>query len=483
MELEVFGRIVRRWWLALAAALLAGSVIGFSFAETRTPVYQAGVDLLIGPLSADSNVLRAAGQTAQTYAELASAESTIDAVEAELRDPRAGSASVIATASEVTRILKVRVRAADAVLVADVADAIAAELVRVGGEEIAAAQLAGGGEDPNVYRVGEVRLLEGATAPTTPISPNKQLITALGGLSMLLVAAVAIVFYEYSRDAVRVIGDLDRILPGTAVSRIERSWEPRQHHGDQIAVLRSEHDPTATSLRGLSIDVASQILPSTPNCALSVAGVVEGDRSSDVAVNIAAALALTGRRVALVDGNEVANEVRTRLWGACEHPVEPLAVRVDKSAEIVLDGRYSEIGSGVLDLYSSEWSRLPEREHLEAALADLGAGYDYVVIHTAPAFGSPAAVRWASAAAGSLLVVTTEVASARTVEHCGATLSRGARNFIGTVFDERPRSSRGSSFARRFFGGSGKIEPQPPRPAARATASTLEPVMESAGPS
>lgn len=452
MELEVLGRIARRWWPTILVALVVGGLIGYVFAGSRTPVYQAGADVLVGPLSADSNVLRAAGQTAQTYAELASASSTLDTVEAVLADARVGDATVTATASDVTRILKIRVRADDPDLVAGVANAIATELGRVATEEVADAQLAGDATDPNVSRVGEIRLLEAATAPSEPISPNEPLITALGAIAMMVAAAVVVVAYEYSRQAIRVVGDVNRLVPGKVFGHIERSWDSDSGMSDRIAVLRNEHGPTAVGLRGLSVDLVSQLTTDGPNQALVVSGLDDRDRSGDVAVNVAAALAGTGRRVALVDANEATAEVGTRLKSACEPPVEPLAIEIDPLAKLVLAGRYRQIETGLLDLYSTVMERLPERGDMDAALEDLAAVYDHVVLHTSPAFGSPAAVRWASVAAGTVLVVGSDVAPAQTLERCALTLSRGARHFIGVVFDERPPPQRRARWVRRLFG-------------------------------
>lgn len=470
MELEVFARIVQRWWLGILAAAVVGSMIGVSFGESRTPVYQAGADVLIGPLSADSSVLRAAGQTAQTYAELASASSTLDLVEESLANPAVSTVTVTATASDVTRILKIRVRGDDASLVADVANGISAELERVAETEIAEAQSSGGSDDdPNVYRVAEVRVLEAATAPSRPISPNKPLIVILGGISLTIAVLVAVVAYEYTRQAVRVIGDLDDVVPGSVLGRIERSWDTMTDRTGAIPVLRNEDGPTSTSLRGLSIDLIAHLPSDRANDALVFGGVEDGDRSADVAINVAAALASTGRRVAIVDANDPGRDVRTWLWSSCDHPVEPLAIEINHAARISLEGRYASIDSGVLDLYSTDIQRLPERDELRAAIADLGAGYDDVVLHTAPAFGSPEAMRWAAAAAGTVLVVTAEAASAPTVERCALTLSRGAENFIGTVFDERPRFGRRSSLLRRLFGG-GTQAHQRVRPVAEESA-------------
>jgi Mrp family chromosome partitioning ATPase len=196
---------------------------------------------------------------------------------------------------------------------------------------------------------------------------------------------------------------------------------------------------------------------------------------------VSAALASSGRRVALIDANEATREVRKWLASVCDQPGEPLAIHITPRAKIHFDGRYSKIESGVLDLYSTELSRLPEQVDLEAALADLGTGYDHIVVHTAPAFGSVAAVRWAAATAGSVLVVTSEMASARTVERCVLTLSRSARHFMGVVFDERPRSQRRTSLLRRLFGGGSRVgQGASPRPTP-AVGSTARPATQSSG--
>ena len=186
---------------------------------------------------------------------------------------------------------------------------------------------------------------------------------------------------------------------------------------------------------------------------------------------------------ALIDADETNREVRERLWSACEHPVEPLEVQINQTASIGLAGRFSTIDSGVLDVYSTEMTKLPDRSELEVALADLGAGYDHIVLHTAPAFGSPAAVRWSAAAGGTVLVVTSEIASARTVEQCVLTLSRGARHFIGAVFDERPRSQRRTPLIRRLFGGGARVGGKERLSAPAAVGSATRPAAQPSGQS
>jgi hypothetical protein len=82
-------------------------------------------------------------------------------------------------------------------------------------------------------------------------------------------------------------------------------------------------------------------------------------------------------------------------------------------------------------------------------------------------------MRWASVAEGSALVVTADVALAQTLERCALTLSRGARHFIGVVFDERPPIIGRGRRLRRLIGGSGR-----PAPAATVRARVPLPAPE-----
>jgi Mrp family chromosome partitioning ATPase len=223
--------------------------------------------------------------------------------------------------------------------------------------------------------------------------------------------------------------------------------------------------PTANSFRGLSVDIAAQIPSEGAGAGLVVGGVAAGDRSADVALNIAAAWAMTGRRVALIDADESSHPVRSSLRTVLEPPDQPTRINLGQGADVVLDGRYEGVDTGVLDVYSTDFVRLAQRHRFGTAMSELGASYDYVVVFTEPAFGSATAVRWAGAASGALLVVGSDVASARTVQQCAATLSRAANLFLGVVFDERRRRRRWLSFWRRLFGAGGSSRTTARRPA------------------
>jgi capsular polysaccharide biosynthesis protein len=114
----------------LVAAAVAAAAAGYITASRGEPQYESSAVLLVGPLSSNNDTLQAAGQLAQTYAQLTATRPVLTATARRLGlgDLKAG---VEANASTVTRLLTVRVRYTDAALAAQIANALGAELIAV----------------------------------------------------------------------------------------------------------------------------------------------------------------------------------------------------------------------------------------------------------------------------------------------------------------------------------------------------------------
>jgi hypothetical protein len=121
--------VARRWrWMLLAAALAAG-VAGYVTAAGSGRAYESRADILVGSVNtADIDTLRASGQLAETYAELATSRPLLQATERRLGLRDVGS-NITVTANPTTRLLTVAVRNADKKLAANIANTHAEELV------------------------------------------------------------------------------------------------------------------------------------------------------------------------------------------------------------------------------------------------------------------------------------------------------------------------------------------------------------------
>jgi capsular polysaccharide biosynthesis protein len=202
--------VKRYWWVLLLGAALGGAAANYA-ASKMAPTYEAKVSLLSGPINASYDAQRAAGNLGRTYAGLASsgpvleraigtthARTTVDALRK----------NVTAISNDVTRIVDVRVRDGGREMSANLANAVARQLISLGGanntsavdtfmttpsiaaldaphqdEVRAAAERLFGSAGP-----GRLRIVDPALVPSSPISPRVSLITLMGLFAGLLAA-------------------------------------------------------------------------------------------------------------------------------------------------------------------------------------------------------------------------------------------------------------------------------------------------------
>jgi capsular polysaccharide biosynthesis protein len=122
--------LARRWWFALLGAAAAAALLAAA-AGSRTPTtYEAQARLLVGPLDAEPNDLRAASQQAQTLSQLATSRPVLAGTARRLgrAAPPDLEDVVRADATGATRVLMIAARTGDPASAARTANAAAAAL-------------------------------------------------------------------------------------------------------------------------------------------------------------------------------------------------------------------------------------------------------------------------------------------------------------------------------------------------------------------
>lgn len=304
---------LKRWrWLILAATLAAG-VAGYVTAGGGPPTYESRAVLLVGPISTDLDTLRAAGQLGETYAQLATSGPALAAT-AQSAGVRGGPLDVRASASPVTRLLNITVRAPDAQLAGRIANANAAELVKLAAQRKPASP-------------GYLQIISPATAGARTSGPGNltiAIVAALAGLLGTLALALAL---DRSGTAVHDVEDLERLSGASCIGRVSHSALRAGRGGDPV-VERDPSSPAADEYRLLAARLGLSGLHS-----LLVIG--DDEDGATVAANLAAALGASGSRVALLEVDD--RDPGIRRNGANGHggPKARLA-RAAAKADIVL---------------------------------------------------------------------------------------------------------------------------------------------------
>jgi capsular polysaccharide biosynthesis protein len=408
---------VRRWWLTL---LLAGAVAGLSgylIADRLPPTYQAEAKVLVGPVSADRDVLTASSSLVRTFAELASSPPV---QEAALRDVGSDltaadiAGDVQVRADGETRILAIQVRASSAQEAEDLANAIAAALQAV---------------DTTVPRLpeGRLTLVQPATAPIERFGPQPAQVGVLAAMAGFIAAIVLVIGVDYLSDYIGAATDLP---PGIRLLGVVPTRR-RGLRASRTPVVDAPESNAAMLYQLLATNVARE--GDLDSLAVVVAGIGRSEAAGEVAANLALALRRGGRRVRLLDADGDRRLADTTMGGtgATRDDIVQYDLTRRSSRRTVRRGalRMGARGTGV--------------ESTEVTFARMRMDADVVVLVAPPTSISPAAWVWSQFTDGIIIVVQAEQTARRALEQTLVSTGRAGATVLGIVMREpvaQPRS-------------------------------------------
>jgi Mrp family chromosome partitioning ATPase len=359
-------RLARRGWWAIVLAAVIGAAFAAILGSRADSVYESETRMLIGPPGERVSQLRAAGQRAQTYAELATSRPVLEATRRRLglRTSLTDlAADVRSQADDVTRLLTITARASSARGAARLASVIPDELTRV----------AFGGRPPPP---NELRIVEPAQTPSASLGASRLPMILIAALTGALVALTLLLLADAVRGRVR--GPLE-LAEATEAPFLGAMDGPA---GDRLVAVRLRLAGAGPSLRSIV-----------------VAG-LDGEGGGEAAVRLAMALAGDGARTILIDGQAGAAEATAYLGldgrAGVAQLLEPSPPRLE---DVVVR---HESGIDVIPAGAAEHD--PGEDGLRALLRRLAGDVDVVVVSAGSHEPSPAGLRWARAASGVLLV-------------------------------------------------------------------------------
>lgn len=420
MELSGYLATARRWWWTLLVATWIAGLAGYLVATRIPPTYEARALMLVGPYEGDLNTLRASGQLALTYADLVTTTPRLDAaitqVGADVSPSELKSATRV-TANDTTRTLTIRVQNGDPETAASLANALAGQL---------SALTSSGTGRPE----GQLLIIEFASPPTNPIAPQVSLIAILTALAGFLSALVVVVLIEYIGATVRSRDDISRLVPVPFLGQIEGHRSTQAGRG--LVVERLPASRMASSYRIMATKVAFADTDE-PVRSLLVVGAQSGDGTGETAVNIAAALATSGRRTVLVDGDDVDGEA-TALLGLDDRPglAEVVRGQADLASVVMAHGsdlHVVPVGRSSLELLDDG----AIRRLMDRLLAD----HDLVIVAGPPTLGSAEALVYARATDAAVVVVRRDQTKRDALAHAVESLTLVGATVLGVVLDAR----------------------------------------------
>jgi capsular polysaccharide biosynthesis protein len=390
--------------------------MGFLVANRLPAAYEAEARLLVGPLSADKDALSAAGAQARTYAALATTTPVLDATAR--RSGLGASASAVrskvrdVTASDVTRLISIRVRDREPARAATIANALAAVLV---------ARAATGPPE------GRLQIVDRAAAPQSSVGPSASLIVPLAAVAGLLGAFGIVVLVDSLTTTVRTEGDLAAVSPVAVLGSVNGA-----RRGDRPLVMEAEpHSAAAAAYRLLATKIS---LSNTerPLRSLLVLDTHGGRSSGGLAANLAAALAEDGTRVVVIDGGERGGVMELFQHGGKASTETVQRARPLRIGQLTFD-RFRLRGPRLIVIQPRKPSEPLYPQQAAETIEHLLTGADLVVLTAPPVDGSASSMVWANAADATLLVAERDHTKREQMGPAVESLRIAEANVIGTV--------------------------------------------------
>lgn len=421
--------VLMRWWWLLAIGAGVAAFMGFLVAARLPDTYEAETKMLVGPVNAVRDDLRASGDIARTYATVATTDPLIQDAATELGLPPDTVRDKVqdVTASDVTRILTIRVHDSDPVRAAEIANALAVQLQNYAERQPVPPPTTG----VTPVETGKLTFIERAAPPENTIGPSPALIVSVAALAGLLGAFGFAVLVDSMSMVVRHEDDLTGIGPVAFLGSVNGLRSGRS------LPLVFEADPDSDAANAYRVLAAKIALSNgrEPLRSLLVLDAHGGRSSARLGASLAGALAEGGSSVALVDTDE-GGEIAA-LFGLYKE-------KKDEKNRLVQRARPLKVGRVSLDrfrLRRPDLTIIRPRTRVELLELDWAGELlerlldeaDLVVVTAPPVERSASALVWSRLADATVLVVERDHTKREQIPTAVDSLRIAGANVIGTV--------------------------------------------------
>ena len=302
MELKDYLRIFHKSWILIVACTLFGVAGAAGAAIATTPQYVANTQLYVAVQASAGAVTgdlvqgtSFARQAVTSYVDVVNSAIVLDEVIEELNlDLTAAQlASTITSVSPLNTVLiDVSVTNSDPELAAQIANSVGQNFSKVVVDRL---------EKPDGDAASPVKIetIQPAIVPTSPASPNVPLNIALGLLVGLAVGVGLAVLRSVLDTRVHSLHDIDLVTDAPILGGITNDPDARLR---PLVVHSDPKNPRAESFRSLRTNLQFVNIEGGPR-SFVVTSSIPGEGKSTTTANLAIALAETGARVVLVDGD------------------------------------------------------------------------------------------------------------------------------------------------------------------------------------
>lgn len=272
--------------------------------------------------------------------------------------------------------------------------------------------------------IGNVRIIDNAVTETKPVKPKKILVVAIGLIFGLFVSVGLVLLRVFLRRGIESPEQLEDIGINVYASVPVSEWlaknnrkssKLRKNQSETLLALENPADLAVEAIRSLRTSLHFAMMEAKNNV-LMISGASPNAGKTFISSNLAATIALTGKKVLFIDADlrkGYVHKMLGRKQGQGLSEVLSGQVAVEKVIEHVDDAAFDYIGRGLIPPNPAELLMHPR---FEALLKWGSQNYDLVVIDTPPILAVTDAAIIGRYAGTSLMVARFEVNTVKEIE-------------------------------------------------------------------
>ena len=382
MELRDYLRILHRNWILILALMIFGGAGAYGYSLLQTPTYEANTQLYVSVRSDSTGVSELAQgtnfarQAVVSFVDVVDSALVLDRVIDDLNlDMTAQQLARSIDASSPTNsvIISIRVSDPNAERSADIANSVGTNFANVVVNQLEK-------PDGNAASLVKVETIEPALVPTAPAAPHTLINVVLGLVVGLALGLGFAILRSILDTRIHSLHDIEAATEAPVLGGIALDPDAKKR---PLIVHADPRNPRAESFRSLRTNLQFIDVDGTSR-SFVVSSAGPGEGKSTTTANLAIALAETGARVVLVDGD--LRLPRVADYMGIEGGVGLTDVLIGR-AELV--DVLQQWGTGKLFVLPSgrtppNPSELLGSQAMQRTLAALADAFDYVLVDAPP---------------------------------------------------------------------------------------------------
>jgi tyrosine-protein kinase Etk/Wzc len=298
-------------------------------------------------------------------------------------------------------------------------------------------------------KVGNVRLIDEATAPEQPVKPKRPMVLTLAAVVALLAGSILAFIRNALFRGIRNPQEVEAHTGLSVYSTVPLSAAQQQlarkatdkQPGLHLLAAQFPHDPAVESLRSLRTALQFAMLEA-PNNRVLVTGATPGVGKSFVSANFAAILASAGKRVLLVDADLRKGHLNYYFDTKRERGLSEIVAGSLKPSEAIRRAVLPNLDLLTTGVLPPNPAELMMSGAFAIVLDDLSAQYDLVIMDTPPVLVAADTVGIAAQAGTVLLVARAGQTQMGELHESAKRLAHAGKSVSGVLFNAIDLSRR-----------------------------------------